>query len=107
MVEEIDSSKTGCEPPAFLNVLLLSDLDLLLDNSKKLKTTAQVLKYYNSHLEPRSMDDAPVTLGICRLVVVDNFKAEGGTLPRVRGMWRPARLAADGTLRQMLFPMRT
>lgn len=53
------------------------------------------------------MDDAPETLGICRLVVVDSFKAEGGTLPRVRGMWRPARLAADGTLRQMLFPMRT
>lgn len=54
-----------------------------------------------------SMDDAPETLGICRLVAADSFKAEGGTLPRVRGMWRPARLAADGTLRQMLFPMRT
>lgn len=60
------------------------------------------------HLEPRSMEDAPETLGICMLVVADSFKAEGGTLPRVRGMWRPAaRLAADGTLRQMLFPMRT
>lgn len=59
------------------------------------------------HLEPRSMDDAAETLGICRLVVADSFKAEGGTLPRVRGMCRPARLAADGTLRQMLFPMRT
>lgn len=58
-------------------------------------------------LEPRSIDDAPETLGICRLVVVDSFKAEGGTLPRVRGMWRPASVAADGTLRQMLFPMRT
>ncbi len=53
------------------------------------------------------MGDAPETLGICRLVVADSFKAEGGTLPRVRGMWRPVRLAADGTLRQMLFPMRT
>lgn len=60
-----------------------------------------------AHLEPMSIDDAPETLGICRLVVADSFKAEGGTLPRVRGMWRPARLAADGTLRQMLFPMRT
>lgn len=61
----------------------------------------------NPHLEPRSMADAPDTLGICRLAVADSFKAEGVTLPRVRGMWRPARLVADGTLRQMLFPMRT
>lgn len=54
-----------------------------------------------------SIDDAPETLGICRLVAADSFKAVGVTLLRVRGMWRPARLAADGTLRQMLFPMRT
>lgn len=53
------------------------------------------------------MDDAPETLGICRWVEVDSFKAEAGTLPRVRGRWRPARLPGDGTLRQMLFPMRT
>lgn len=59
----------------------------------------------SSHLAPMSMGDAPGTLGICRLV--DSFKAEGGTLPRVRGRWRPERLAADGTLRQRLFPMRT
>lgn len=58
-----------------------------------------------SHLVPMSMGDAPLTLGICRLV--DSFKAEGGTAPRVRGRWRPERLAADGTLRQRLFPMRT
>lgn len=54
-----------------------------------------------------SMDVAPDTLGICKLVVVDSFKAEDGTLPRVRGMWRAARLAADDTPRQMLFPRRT
>lgn len=54
-----------------------------------------------------SMDDAPDTLGICRLVDVDSFKAEAGTLPRALGMWRPARLAADCTLRQMLLPRRT
>lgn len=58
---------------------------------------------WEPHREPRSMDDAPDTLGICRLVVADSFKAEGGTLPRGRGTWRPA----DGTLRQMLFPRRT
>lgn len=59
------------------------------------------------HLEPRSTLEAPDTLGICRLAVADSFKAEDGTLPRVRGMWRPARLVAVGTLRQMLLPMRT
>lgn len=59
------------------------------------------------HLEPRSTLEAPETLGIWRLAVADSFKAEDGTLPRVRGMWRPARLVAVGTLRQMLFPMRT
>lgn len=61
----------------------------------------------NPHLEPRSTLEGPETLGICRLAVADSFKAEDGTLPRVRGMWRLARLAAVGTLRQMLFPMRT
>lgn len=60
-----------------------------------------------THFEPMSMGDAAETLGICRLVAADSFKAEAGTVPRVRGMWRPARLAADGTLRQMLFPSRT
>lgn len=59
------------------------------------------------NLELMSIDDAPETLGICRLVAADSFKAVGVTLLRVRGMWRPARLVADGTLRQMLFPMRT
>lgn len=51
------------------------------------------------HLEPSSMAAAPETLGMVRLVEADSFKAEDGTGPRVRGMWRP--------LRQMLFPMRT
>lgn len=55
----------------------------------------------------RSTLEAPETLGICRLAVADSFKAADGTLPRVRGMWRPARLVAVGTLRQMLLPMRT
>lgn len=56
-------------------------------------------------LVPRSMEEAPDTLGTCRLVEVESFKAAG-----MRGMWRPDRAGAarvDGTLRQMLFPMRT
>lgn len=64
----------------------------------------------SSYLAPRSMDEAPDTLGFCRLVEVESFKAAGGMLASVRGMWRPARAGAaraDGTLRQMLFPMRT
>lgn len=60
-----------------------------------------------SHRGLRSTLEAPETLGICRLAVADSFKAADGTLPRVRGMWRPARLVAVGTLRQMLLPMRT
>lgn len=59
------------------------------------------------HRGLRSTLEAPETLGICRLAVADSFKAADGTLPRVRGMWRPARLVAVGTLRQMLLPMRT
>lgn len=58
-------------------------------------------------LAAMSIDDAADTLGICRLEAADSFKAEAGTLARVRGRCRPVRLAADGTLRQILFPMRT
>lgn len=64
----------------------------------------------DSYLAPRSMVEAPDTLGICRLLVVVSFKAAGGRVPRVRGMWRPASVGAgraDGMLRQMLLPMRT
>ena len=75
----------------------------VLDTCLSLKS----LMISNAHLDARSTVEAPETLGICRLAVADSFKAEDGTLPRVRGMWRPARLVAVGTLRQMLLPMRT